>query len=547
MGGKRFSEITVALEADDRRKASLFTANFLDDADSTTARAGIARAIAASKIQIDVEVTFSGFGHVGLLADALSAYGLRHNLIVRTLPNDITHQISPSNRHRINIVRIHHATDTSALITKLDAASSTQVILVPDPGISVASELEKYHVLDAADAAGLSIQHWVDDRQLGDDLPMLTTLAVATLARSVITVIRTRLEISGRPVCKMVLTDLDNTLWGGVVGEDGIGNLEMGKTGDVDHAHYQRLLKTLQSQGALLVAVSRNRPEDVAQAFANRTDMALTEDDFLTIDASWEPKAQTISRILSSAQIAPNAAIFIDDDPLERRQVANAFPDLLVPDDGHQPDRALARLVAGGLFADSLTKEDEARTLSTRAAMDLAQNLQSTNDRSKILKSLGIQISMEPLDEANLPRARQLADRVTQFRTASTPDHWDTPDRNVFLAKLRETGMDHGRIGLVIWRQSGSSAILELLCLSCRALNRDIESVLIGETIRQARSAGLIHIEGSVEQLPRNEPARDLFLNHGFAEISPSLFRRELHDIPTPDHIVIDAKGPTNP
>lgn len=507
------ADAITALEASDR----------LARQDCVATRAELARLSATAASLREVRVVLLDFGHCGLLADALAAYGLEQGLRVRVASGAAAlADLATADAAALVVLAVHDARGLAALPQRLAALAPLRVLVVPDP--QLASPGGPAFPAVTIETAGLRAQAggWLDERRLGEDLPMLVPAAAAALARAVLAE-RRRLE--GDSV-KLVVTDLDGTLWGGVLGEDGPSRLAMTtRDGGAAFARYQARLAALAESGVLVAAISRNDPCDVRAVFDGHPGMTLRLSHLVALEASWQPKAQVLAALLDRLRVAASCAVFIDDDPVEQRLVAHALPEVLVPSTQGGSDLCLARLESDGVFATASSPEDVVRARSTRAALGLAAAARIAPDRNAVLASLRMRVSFEDLDDANRARAAQLTRRVTQFRTTSLVIAPDAGSENeadgearVFLARLRDESADHGRVGLVVWRLAGEEAILELVCLSCRALNRDVETALLAEVERRARAAGARRLRARLERLARNEPARDLFARHGYGD-----------------------------
>jgi FkbH-like protein len=223
--------------------------------------------------------------------------------------------------------------------------------------------------------------------------------------------------------------------------------------------------------------------------------------------------------------------IFLDDDVLERQLVSTTFPNMLTPHDPYQFASVLERLEMFGRLGVG-TEEDKIRLQSTRAS----DALKRAPDRALILGSLGMEIWFEDLHSSNKDRAHQLADRVTQMRTGPTPNAWGDEKTHVFLVGLSEAAANHGRVGLVMWHREGDCAHIDLLCLSCRALNRDLELAMLAEMARRAAMAGLTFISGSISPSLRNQPAQDLYLKAGFTRYTQDVFKQHANQLSMPKH-----------
>ena len=430
----------------------------------------------------------------------------------------------------VHLVRFGMHSNRKALRERRAAAFDEPILLAADPD---QTEDETGFVTLAAPPE-FCMSDWIDPRRIGEDKPMLTPAAARALARLALPAIAR----SVRPALKLIISDLDGVMWGGVLGEDGMNGLDFAG----GYATYRGRLAELIREGMLVAVVSRNRLDDVERLFSTRDILGICRDDLVALEASWQPKADVIQALLERLNVASEAAVFIDDDPLERGLAAASIPGLVVVEDGDRPAAALQDIERKHRFATAGTEEDAKRTASLLAGQRFAQELKSFSNRSDLLHALDMQLAFEDLDDANRSRACQLIERVTQFRTGPSPAGWNAEPYRVFLASLLEGATDHGRVGLVVWHPEGMDAIIDLVCLSCRAFGRDVETALLAETARRATDEGRIWLTGRFTPTVRNDPARDLFARHAFEEVAPSSYRRMAAGVTLPSHFRLISK-----
>lgn len=378
--------------------------------------------------------------------------------------------------------------------------------------------------------------------------------AAAALAREVTRHLR---ALTGRSR-KLLVTDLDGVLWGGVLGEDGPDGIRLGPDGPgAAYRAVQRALLGLRRRGVLLAALSKNDPADVAAVLAGHPFMVLRPDDFSALEVGWGDKPDALSRILARLGLAPGHAVFLDDSPVERAAVRARLPGVVVPEAARRPDLLLDHLLVEGWF-DGLarTAEDVGRAAAYAAAAAARRRAAAPDGAG--LAELATEVRLLPAGGANAARAAQLTQRVNQLNTTGrrcSPDDiaaWAAaPGRRALVAALRDRFGDHGRVGLLLLALDGEAARIEGLYVSCRALGRGLDTVLLAAAARLAAAAGARRLLGRVVTLPRNEPARAVYARHGFAPAGggagETVWRRELAagPIALPDHVrLVDETVP---
>lgn len=325
---------------------------------------------------------------------------------------------------------------------------------------------------------------------------------------------------------KLVILDLDNTLWGGVVGETGWQGIELGGHGLRGEAYlaFQHRLKALTRRGIVLAIASKNDEAVALEALDNHPDMALHRDDFAGWRINWHDKAENIASLLDELRLGAAHAVFIDDNRAERARVAAAFPDMLVPDWPADPALYAPALDALACF-DTVTLTGEDRTRAAAYAAERARRGAATAAASPEawLESLEVVIRPEILNDANLTRASQLLNKTNQMNlatrrlTAQELAQWARgAGRVCFTFRVADRFGDYGLTGLASGERRGDAVHITDFLLSCRVMGRRVEHAMAHVLAQWAREAGAQRLVAHFRPTGRNRPCRDFWEASGF-------------------------------
>ncbi len=332
---------------------------------------------------------------------------------------------------------------------------------------------------------------------------------------------------------KVLCTDLDNTLWGGVLGEDGpMGIATGGAFPGNCYQEYQRYLERLSKRGVLLATVSKNNPEDVNEAFALRSaDLALKLDDFVAHKIGWSDKTEAIQELADELSLGLSSFVFVDDNAVECEAVRRNLPEVAVVQVPAEEPWKFRELLARECFFDSavVTAEDLGRADEYKAQTQRASLGKTTASRDEFLHSLDIVCTFISALEAPLARSVQLLEKTNQFnlttRRLSSTDVERlalAPGGQAVAIRVRDRFGDAGVVGLALARQEGDRCIVENLLLSCRVIGRGIETALLANIAEEAVRLGCTWLIGEYIETKKNAPCASFYPLHGFERVSES-------------------------
>ncbi len=327
---------------------------------------------------------------------------------------------------------------------------------------------------------------------------------------------------------KALVLDLDNTLWGGVVGDDGVENLEIGQETSMGqvYSEFQGYLKAQKDIGVMLNVNSKNE-YDNAVAGLQHPDGLLRPDDFLVIKANWEPKSGNMAAIAQELNILPESLVFVDDNPAERDIVSVQMPEVAVPDIG-TPEQYIRVLDHAGFFeVTNLSEDDRRRSEMYRANIERARQQQSFGDYQEYLRSLEMRGTIRAFEPICMARIAQLTNKSNQFNL--TTRRYTQSDIERFAAseeyitrygRLEDKFGDNGVVSVVIGRkdEAASALHLELWLMSCRVLKRDMEYAMLDGMVRACRACGLKTLFGYYYPTAKNAMVKEFYGEMGFVK-----------------------------
>lgn len=338
---------------------------------------------------------------------------------------------------------------------------------------------------------------------------------------------------------KVLVLDCDNTLWGGVLGEDGLAGIRLGQDGaGAAYADFQRVVRSLRQKGILLALVSKNDEPLVWQTFDEHPSMVLRRSDIAAARINWKDKSDNLAELAEELGLAPDCFVFWDDNPLEREAVRARLPDVTVAEVPGEVWHWPGWLESSNLFSSfENTAEDfrRAEMYRSRALFHSESERFASGSESDFLRSIQLRPAVVPISEALVSRAAQLSNKTNQFNLR-TRRYDESAIREIvgdkknlsFLVHLRDKFGDHGNVGLVIARRTENRrvAILDTFLLSCRVLGRHLEAWMIGQCIRALRAEEVDFLLAEFVPTGRNHVAANFLPHHGFipaAQWSPGL------------------------
>lgn len=324
---------------------------------------------------------------------------------------------------------------------------------------------------------------------------------------------------------KCLVLDLDNTLWGGVIGDDGMDNLQLGRETPLGEAYsaFQTYCKALKDRGVILAVCSKNNIETAQSGFSH-PDSVLALTDFAAFHANWEPKHQNIEAIAKDLNIGLDSLVFVDDNPAERAIVSAQLPMVMVPEVGDDVSRFPEILESTGYFeAISISTED------TQRAHLYADNAQRTTFQSafanygEYLASLEMEAEIAPFTSTYLDRIAQLTNKSNQFnlttRRYSRAELESLATRTDYVTlygRLRDRFGDNGLVSVVLGHFDNNSCHIDLWLMSCRVLRRDMEFAMLDSLVAQARAKGVTRLLGYYYRTAKNDMVSEHYSALGF-------------------------------
>jgi len=351
---------------------------------------------------------------------------------------------------------------------------------------------------------------------------------------------------------KLIVVDLDDTLWGGIVGEIGWENLRIGGHDPIGEAFadFQKALKALRQSGIVLAIASKNDEHVALEAIDKHPEMILRRSDFATWRINWMDKAQSIADMAAELNLDPSSIVYIDDSPAERSRVRSALPAVVVPEWPQDVFLYASHLHELPYFDRvAITQEDQQRTGMYIADLKRTETRRSFQSIQDWLACLQIEVAVEELSRANLARAAQLFNKTNQMnlRTRRLGEKelldWSmVPGHQLYVFRVADKYGDYGLTGILgLASHEGYIDVTDYL-LSCRVMGRGVEELMLGVAIDHARSANKPEVRAEHVPTSRNAPCLSFFQNSSrFKSDGARSFSWRISDAyPMPPHISVN-------
>jgi FkbH-like protein len=440
--------------------------------------------------------------HINLLLEKFGKHGGRA-VIVQTVPGP-SESLFGSYEYRL----------PSALRRQTESYNSYLAELAEDSG-SV--------LLDVATLANrLGLDRWHD--------PMQWNLAKLPFSQSLVPVYADHVArllgaIRGKSR-KCLVLDLDNTLWGGVIGDDGLDGILLGQGNALGEAFsaIQRVALDLRNRGVVLAVCSKNDMENALLPFRSHPEMVLKEEHIAVFQANWNDKASNLEEIAKLLNIGLDALVLLDDNPAERAQVRATLPQVSVPELPGDPAFYPRALLAGGYFESvGYTNDDRQRADQYQANAHRTSLRSKTRNLDDFLQSLEMTAQVAGFDKFGRSRIVQLINKTNQFNLttrryteAQIVEMEQDPALFTLQVRLQDRFGDNGMISVVICRSSGSQWQIDTWLMSCRVIKRRVEELVLDELVRAARQRGITGLQGCWLPSGRNDLVREHYANLGF-------------------------------
>jgi FkbH-like protein len=389
-------------------------------------------------------------------------------------------------------------------------------------------------VSGSADTASLGVDPLVDQRTWHLGRVAYTRRALGAIAREYVNIVRAAKGLSK----KCLVVDADGTLWGGIVGEDGIDGVRIGLAYPGSPFYdFQRALLALRARGVLLALCSKNDDALVSQLFAMRAaDMPLRLDHFAAIRVNWADKAKNIAEIAAELSLGLDSIVFVDDNAFETELVQQLLPAVqtiqLPADPVHFRDALMARV---DLF-DTLTFSEEDRRRAEMYAVERQRRVERASmSVDDYLRGLEMEAAIDRVDDGSIARAAQLTQKTNQFNL--TTRRYSEQDIRRFLAssahdvyavRLRDRLGDAGIVGVAVVSHEGHQSVIDTFLLSCRVLGRGLEDALLAACIRAGCERGSGGVVGLFVPTSKNGRVSDFYSSRGFAPAESGRFVRSI-------------------
>ena len=327
---------------------------------------------------------------------------------------------------------------------------------------------------------------------------------------------------------KVLNLDLDNTLWGGIIGDDGADNIEIGQETSLGqtYAEFQDYIRQQKQLGVLLTVNSKNDEKNAVAGF-ERPDSVLKREDFVSFKANWEPKSHNLLVAAEELNLLPESFVFVDDNPAEREIIHQQIPGVATPDIG-SVENYIQILDKSGFFEVTNFSEDDIRRNQMYQANEMRKRVQATyTDYGEYLASLEMKGTIGEFEPIYMSRISQLTNKSNQFnlttRRYSQTEIEETasdPMNITLYGKLEDKFGDNGVVSVVIGKRKENTLHIDLWLMSCRVLKRDMEFAMMDELVEKCQSPGITKIVGYYYPTAKNGMVKDFYAMQGFVKVA---------------------------
>ncbi|HXA49081.1 MAG TPA: HAD-IIIC family phosphatase, partial [Candidatus Acidoferrum sp.] len=379
-------------------------------------------------------------------------------------------------------------------------------------------------------------QNWGDARKW---LTVRLPIASANLPHMAAEWLRFLHPLTGK-VAKCVAVDLDNTLWGGVIGEDGMNGIKLGaEYPGAAFQEVQRALLDLTRRGILLAICSKNNPADALEALEGHAGMLLRPRDFAATRINWNPKARSLREIAEELNIGLDSVAFLDDNPVERQHVREQTPEVILLDLPEDP-MAFAGIVRDCPWFErlSLSEEDRQRGAYYAAQKERAELERAVTSKEDFYRSLEQVCEIALVNDATLARVAQLTQKTNQFNLTTkryTEQQIaalrDCHGWRVWSLRVTDRYADNGLVAVAISKVEDGVCEIDTFLMSCRVIGRTVETALLAKIAADAKKSGAARLQGRFIPTKKNAPAAEFYKDHGFQEGEEGLWAMDLREM----------------
>ncbi len=337
---------------------------------------------------------------------------------------------------------------------------------------------------------------------------------------------------------KVLVLDLDNTLWGGVIGEDGVEGIVL------DSAHEgavyqdaQKEIKRMQKQGVLLAIASKNNPEEVQNAFRENPHMVLKEEDFVAIYADWNPKYENVRKMAAELNLGTDAFVFVDDNEAERAAMEIHLPEVAVaefPSDISMLAETMRQIYEQYFWSWKLTDEDKEKTRQYREEKQRQDDKKAAVSYEDYLKSLKTRIRLTEVKPELMERAVQLMNKTNQFNVCTLrmdelqlEEYLSKKQGHLLMAEVSDKYGNSGWVGEFLYHVEGETVVVDNFLMSCRVMGRQIEDAILRAILEKLSGQGCTKVAASYHKTAKNKPVEELWDKLGFTQVNTGTEKKE--------------------